>query len=406
MGTPWAAIGISGVVLTLFALFQQREKSVGLIAFAAVTLIILALTQGPRFFIDIPPVRTLFYSVIPLSCMGAYLISRLRPYPYLLWPLISILALGSVTSVASAYQLSHTVRTNSTLLPTEQYLAETLRQDPTPGGVLIDDYNRRSASWLILSGRPMFTRIAADLRTQMTEARQSSERNQLYLNQLDFEKIFSLGSNPISAALLDKQGVTFITGITGSSAGAFAYNPALIPYAQAGDITVFKHTHYELPVTGYQSPVTNWLLRASTLANDIGDTEDTFSHLPASLRASRVSEPILDHGATARTTTATSIPLAFNVGDYVEALWSQEGQKRPDIDVELLVSFAAPPTTSLTVATVAGTTYPLRSDGSPVRIPAREVPFDDHGLIILTIQNPEHSRVSLDLIALGLAQVP
>lgn len=373
MGAVWLMLGLAGMLL----LFRKIQAVPLLLA----STVLLVLTQGPRLGIDIPPVRTLFYLAVPLSITAAYFVMRLhkifnRPGRILLWLLVCG---ATYASTSQAFILSHAVRTNSTLTAEQATLIEYIKKNP--GAVLTDNYDRQSTSWLLLANQPTFSRLASDISRQMTEAVQSSSRRQLYYTQLDFEKIFSLGSLPEIVPLLSKYNIHYLIGIDGSSDIAFAHNPALTLVRRADDITLYK-TPPNLTLLGEESGVGSWLLKPSTLANDIGDDEDTFQHLPASLRATRLSGPLLKAGITYRRTTAPLIPLQFNVGDYVEALWDQDHNHYPDGALDLLVN------------------------NTVRRIEAGEAPIDEDGFITLYLPNPEATAFDIDLIALGLARVP
>lgn len=409
MGAVWFTLGLAGAILSLVAVSWRRHPASHVVAFSASSAILLALSQAPHFFIDIPPVRALFYIAVPFSITGAYFLTRaagvwrssLLPARVGSVALVITALVGSFSSTSAAYTLSHTVRTNATLLPEQLSLIDHVRSNAASGGVLIDDYNRRSASWLALAGQPMFTRIAADLAQIMAESRQSPQRHQLYLNQLDYEKIFSLGSQPSVVAVMAKHNISFVTGIETSSNDAFSQNPFLAESAAGKDIRLYKVVG-DAPPSGH----TTWLLRPTTLVNDIGDREDTFRHLPASVRAPRLSDPMVRPALTYRTTTARYIPLQFNVGDYVAVLWDQDRTGQPDVDVELLLIFADIPEQPLILRTATGATYEVPFDNSKVRLPAQEVPFDGAGFVTLTVENTTGQLVSLDMIALGLAHVP
>lgn len=392
MGPVWFGLGLIGLVL-----LARRQW-----AFAAGTGIILLLTQGPRLGIDIPPVRTLFYLAVPLSITAAYAVERasaaLGRWRY---ALLLIVAVAAVGSWRQAFTLSHIVRTNSTLTAEQLTLVDYVKDNG--GGALIDDYNRRSASWLLLSGQPTYVRLAADVSRQMSEARQSTARRQLYLKQLDFEKIFSLGSLPEVAELLAKYDLQYVTGIEGSSQAAFAANPALVERRRGGDIVLYG---VEAAFETESDAILDWLLEPTTLANDIGDDEDTFEHLPASLRATRLAKPRRLASTTFRETSAPFIPLQFNVGDYVSVWWDQDKNHYPDGALELLVRFARPPAQPLTVRAPGGQAEVLPADGLPIRFEVGHVPIDDRGFITFVIQNPSQQLVSLDIIGLGLAHVP
>jgi hypothetical protein len=419
LGTIWLLAGVIGLILLARQAISARPVSLQRLAFVATTGAILLLSQGPRFFFDIPPVRALLYGVVPLSITAAYCAGWVWNARRLLTAnvhrrlveitLLVVLTVSLASSVSSAYQLSHSIRTNSTLTAEGKELADQLASLPA-GGVLVDDYNRRSASWLILSGQPMFTRIAADLAQQMAEASQSPQRRELYLRQLDFEKIFSLGSRPEISDIMDRQNIRYLTGITFSSNDAFSRNPALTTMAEGGDIRLYcrrsacgqplKATSYELTSRA------RWLLRTSTLANDIGDREDTYEHLPASLRATRLSEPQSDGPRTFRTTTAPVIPLRFNVGDYVKVLWDKERTGRPDTSLELVVDTGATNANLLSIVTPTGKAYQFPPAGQAVKIDSHDAPWDEEGFVTLTINNPGQEALEIDLIALGLARTP
>lgn len=424
LGVVWFLAGLGGLILLLLKNRKRTAATPPVAAFILGALILLALSQGPRLGIDIPPVRALFFSIIPLSITAAYLIFRLINYikkiaspltrliSYLILIILVIFPAGMGT--AKAFTLSHTISINSTLTAGQLTLIDYLANQDT-GAVLIDDYNRRSASWLVLSGHPMFTRLAADLATQMDESRQSPERYNLYLKQLDFEKIFALASQPEINELMAKHHIRWLTGIEKTSNMGFQHNPALIEATRADDIILYETSGRQLarrsPVRpagglgeGGDPSLSPWLLRASTLTNDIGDQEDTFEHLPASLRSTRLSEPQFDGQRTYRTTTAPLIPLSFNIGDYVRVLWDKEKTGRPDTSLEL--SVRATSRQPLRIITPAGTKLPLPLDGTAVKIDARNVPFDDHGFITIIIDNPGQQPVAIDLIALGLARTP
>ena len=406
LGAVWFFTGLGGLILLLLKNRKRTAATMPVAAFTLGTLILLALSQGPRLGIDIPPVRALFFSIIPLSITAAYFVFRLINYiqkitspltrqtSYLILIVLVIFPAGMGT--AKAFTLSHTISINSTLTAGQLTLIDYLANQDT------GDYNRRSASWLVLSGHPMFTRLAANLATQMDESRQSSERYNLYLKQMDFEKIFALASQPGIEELMAKHNIRWLTSIEKTSHPGFQHNPALVETTRADDIILYKTV--ETLDTQQAPSLSPWLLRASTLANDIGDGEDTFEHLPASLRSTRLSEPQFDGELTYRTTTAPLIPISFNIGDYVRVLWDKEKTGRPDTSLEL--SVRATSREDLQIITPAGTRLPLPLDGTTVKIDARDVPFDDRGFITIIIDNPGQQPVAIDLIALGLARTP
>lgn len=420
MGVVWLVTGLAGLWLLGWLTITQRADTATM-SFLITTGILLLLPQGPRFGIDIPPVRALFYSVVPLSVTGAYLITKftdihsaarntfLRGSIRILVTVL-VVAMSSAT-VLKAYALSHELRTNSTLTAEQLHIIDYLRTiSPTDNAksrqgeaILIDDYNRRSASWLILSGKPVFARLAADLERQMQESAQSKNRYNVYLKQLDYEKIYALGSRTETRELLAKHAIRWITGISDSSATSLAHNPELTATSYGGDVTVYEWNKGRESKSA-QGTITPWLLKSTTLANDIGDQEDTFEHLPASLRATRLSDPIIKEYKTLRESTAPLIPLQFNVGDYIQVLWDKNNIGRPDIALELYLEFSQVPP-DITVVTPTGVRTPVISH-TPLRLDSRDVPFDTRGFITLTLHNPTEALIGIDLIALGLARTP
>lgn len=413
MGHIWLLVGVSGLLLILRKGLIERSREPLILTFGLSTIVLLLLSQGPRIFIDIPPVRALFYTALPLSISGAYFViilgKKISSLVEVSWRRSLILALiglvgasGWVTTV-QAFHLSHTVRTNSTLSTGQLLLSDYLQRQVGPGAVLTDDFNRRSSSWLALSGRSQFNRLAADLQRQMLEANQSETRYQLYLRQLDYEKIFSLGNNQIISDLLQKHSIRWLAGINEKSSDNFAFNPALTAETSDQDITLFTSRFPDV-ICATSSLSENdqiFMLRASTLVNDIGDQEDTFEHLPASLRVSRLTSPEIDGTCTYRTTTSPYITTSFNVGDYVSILWDKEKTGYPNTDVRFLVT-RKNPSDNLEVLTETGARYEFASGQNSVTIAAHDVPISNDGFIRLTLLNPYSAPISLDIIALGL----
>lgn len=411
LGYLWFFLGISGLAV-LIKHFDDTKSRSGQRLFVVSSFILLLLSQGPRLGIDIPPVRALLYMVIPLSIAATYFLFRAvhvikYHYPlqakYIHVALATIVIISCVTSSVAAFQLSHDVRTNSTLLPTHLALNTYLQAQPQSGAVLIDDYNRRSASWLLLSGKPMYTRIGADLATQMQEARQSKLRYQLYLNQLDYEKIFALASFPESTVLMAKHNIGWLTGITGRSALGFSYNPALVAQHTENDTTLYQAQ----PVPSTLSPeLGRWLQKPTTLANDIGDYEDTFEYLLASVRTSRLSEPQVVDGVTYRETTAPRTALRFNVGDYITTLADQDKNNELDGSAEVFLQLTQP-VAGLSLKTTHGQEIPLTASTRLLtRMSATDLPIESDGFITLYLENPNQHVIAIDLIALGLSSTP
>ena len=396
MGTIWFFAGLFGLVLLVAQTAIKRRMYPLQIIFCVMTLAIFALSQGPNLGIDIPPIRALFYIAVPFSILGAYFFWSIAGSKKSLLVITTLIVLiATVSSTQKAFgSISHSVRTNSTLTSDQQYVISLLAQDKSEFGILIDDYNKRSASWFVLSGHPMFTRISSDLQTQMNEAGQSAVRNNLYINQLDYEKIFALGSMPEIETLLAKHSIGYVTGIAGSSQFAFAHNSILQTASIADNATIFKIKNSG--ATCDSNSLCNFLLKPTTLANDIGDDEDTFEHLEASIRTPELSDPKAIKHTTYRETASPYIPFEFNVADYVQKIWPN------DSSLQFVIRFTTP-VSGLSLITTSGEKIRLDNAAQDiVTLTYEQAQIDDRGFITLTIDNPMHKTIGIDLIALGL----
>ncbi|MBI3255389.1 MAG: hypothetical protein HYZ63_00275, partial [Candidatus Andersenbacteria bacterium] len=235
----------------------------------------------------------------------------------------------------------------------------------------------------------------------MQESQQNAARHAMYLNQLDFEKIYSLGNWPGITPLLQKHNIAIVTGVTGTSYSVFASNPFLVETTWADNIQLFNvkpgknSGQGDLPLD-----TAAWLLKPSTLANDIGDDEDTQDFLPASLATTRLSKPNHHNGQTYRLTTSPIILLDFNMADYSAALWDQDGDGKTDTTSELFVKLAFP------AKNLAVGSTPLQSTLNTIRLSPSEMAINNKGHIVITLNNPMQEPVAIDMIALGVARVP
>ncbi|MDA1169303.1 MAG: hypothetical protein O3A36_03120 [bacterium] len=409
MGEFWLFSGIAGLILLTLEARKKNVHYTQVMIFLGATAALLILSQGPRFGIDIPPVRALFYLAVPLSITSAYLFGKLLyviEYAYKgkntriaqATCMVAIcIAVWASTSKSYA-SLNHAVRTNSTLTAEQLGLIELL-QEKEKGGILIDDYSRKSASWLVLANIPMFTRIGADLERQMTESSQSPLRNNLYLRQLDYEKIVELGSLPEISSLFAKNNIKYVTGIAGASYGAFAHNAALQEVATANDTTLFEIDDAQ---KSCMSEECNFLFRPSTLANDIGDELDAYEYLQASIRSPRLSEPKIQGTMTYRDVSSPIIPLSFNVGDYVRVLWDPENAGNLETPLTFML-WLTKPMQGLSLRTPSGTFIDLPYQKHiTVELPRDLVQINDKGFISFSLYNEEEKNIPIDLIALGI----
>jgi hypothetical protein len=403
LGLLFTLAALAAFIFLLSHLFRFPPRRHSLInTFLLSTALLLILSQAPRFGLDIPPVRALLYAPLPLSATIALALSFITH-----WRLTNILLLSlfllstALPSLTSAFQLSHSHPNNSTLTPGQLTLINYIKhQSPEPqAAILIDDTNRRASAWLALTGQPTFTRLT-DLSRQTAEASQSELRRQLHLNQLDYTKIYDLGNNPLILELLRKHNIRWLLGVDSASTANFLHNPHLKIVASADGLTLFEVEKSTAP-----SAVTPWLLRTSTLANNIGDEEDTFLHLPASLSATRLSTAETDGHKTWRRTTAPLFSLNFNIATYTLPLLDQEKTTYPDTSLQFSLNSTEPTSTPLWLETPTGHQH-LLLPNTPLQLKAQELPLDDQGFITLVIHNPSSQVLFIEEFALGLNPVP
>ncbi len=410
LGPLFIAMGIAGGLLLIQHAWRRHPHYLEAAAFVGGTIVLLALSQGPRIFIDIPPVRALLYAITPLAIMAGYFIAKtievINPRQsasrlVIAVAALAIVGLGALNNINRALgSVSPAVRTNSTLTAGLQDLTA-YANTHIGGSILADAYNRQSSLWLMLGDHPVFSRLGADGSRQMNEAGQSPLRQNLYFNQLDFEKIFALGNWPGVIQLVTKHDIAFVTGITGTSASGFAHNPAFKFVRWADDVALFEIKDTSGAVRLNDTDL--WLLKPTTLANDIGDDDDDLAYMGASLQAARLSTPKFDGAQTYRVTHAPAFTLHFNIHDYVNVLWDKDKNNKPDTALELLVRFAYPPQHTALVS-ADGTTTPART--ASIRLEANQYIISPDGSIDIPFTNPTAEPVAIDMIALGLARIP
>jgi hypothetical protein len=128
-------------------------------------------------------------------------------------------------------------------------------------------------------------------------------------------------------------------------------------------------------------------------------------HLPASIRATRLSDAQTTNNVTYRTSTAPLIPLSFNVNDYVVALWDQDEDGYADVPLQLSIKTYAG-SGSLTVRYGNQQTQSVPTDGTPVTLSSQTINFTRSKYVVITVENPSQQPLNIDLIALGLSRAP
>lgn len=352
LGTPFTLLGIAGAIVAVVHLRRQSlEWRWSLFLLWGALLILLS--QGPRWFLDIPSARTLFYAITPIAVTAALAAATAGEQIRALWPrsapfLLPIgfaLLLGPVAGAqlnaslqgldfvtpGTATFTNHAHHRNSTLTPATRELLSTLAEHPSCGtsipcedSVLVDAWGRRRLTWALLSPRPVLTRIGGDLAISAREASQSPQRKKQYEALLDFEKIFALGNLSVIQQLLERHGISYIGSATRSSHDVFAHNPFLEPLLSNADVTLYRVKKSGRSNASSEDSDASFLLSPTTLANDVGDTEDVHPHAQISLAATQLSEPFMEQGRTVREIVGGTAVLHLNVGTYLPERWSRD----------------------------------------------------------------------------------
>lgn len=404
LGIPFAYLSVGGLLIVLVRLVRRELEwrwSLLLLWIA----IIFALSQGARYFIDIPSARTLFYLAVPLSLVAAAGVASALETVRRTWPraaplLLPVMLALTIAPTAGAslnhglQNIDHTLQTNATLTPaTLEFLAFLNARPPDcaapyttcPDAVLVDDWNLRRATWALLSPYRMVTRVGADLAVIAREAKQSAQRQKQYENLLDFEHIFALGNSPEILSLLAHHGIAYVVGAKGLSDDVFAHNAALERVYENGEVVLYAPKSSEFPVEGSR------FRERFALANDIGDAEDTFARLPLSLLAPQISVPLEDHGISVRNVESLVSRIGLNVGAYVPERWDADGDRIVDHGVTLtleVIGNGARGRLTRGTRVFARFALPAHGERTTIRadIPKSELPIDEQGLAFLTLR--------------------
>lgn len=411
--------GLAGLLATYF--FKKERKNILRVLLATFCFVFLLLGQGANLFVDIPSARTLFYACLPLSIFAGLFLAEIiafktkiadSPSFTIHQPLIIIIAITIAIATqanSTSQQLTatnHATRVNATLTPETQEMLTFLKQTANPDkkeNFLIDDWNRRRLTWGILSPFNMVTRIGGDFGLIGQESGQSPLRKRLYETGLDYEKIFMLGNNPIVANLLEKQNIKLIGTAPDASADTFKYNPYLIS----------RYTNTETTIFSFQAPSPNtakdseadFLLLPSTIANELGDSEDTKAYSAVSITATRISDPLSRDDRALREIQSVDGKIHLNVGNYVKPLWDPKGSGTIDLPLKLLLRYqnnGAEIIIKFKNSEVANiiTTKDNKYTDQAVIIPPKTLDYNDKGFINLDL-NIKHGPFVLDLIAIG-----
>lgn len=418
LGPSFLLFGLTGIVVTV--VHARRSPAYPAVAILAVwTVTVLVLGQGPRFFVDIPSARTLFYAAVPLAVFCGLFLARTvsgvaalfpRGFPVLL-PILLMLALAPLAQTAAREltAVTHNTRVNTTVTEDTRVLLNDLRARTPhmPGAILVDDWNRRRLTWAILSPYPMLTRVGGDLRVIAEESRQSPLRQQLYDAHLDFEKIFMLGNSPIIAPLLEKHRIALVGSSRGTTADVFAQNPLFRVALETPESVIYEQVPENPPATAkVDDPLAFFLLAPTTLANDVGDREDVLPHTAVSLFSTALSEPATRDGTSVRTIKSRESVIRVNVATYVRPRWDAQDAKVISFPTRLVLRAARSSARGKIVVaerTVGDFALPQGKGFSDivVDIPAQTLRINNKGFVELAVVTTA-GELTLDLVALGI----
>ncbi len=427
LGPSLIFFGILGVVFA-FRDNSRRRMPRTVLALATWIATIGILGQGPRFFLDIPSARTLFYATTPLAVCAAYAVIRAvraaqtrfpaaNPALMLFILSVSILPFGQAAA-AQLRAVANDTRVNATVTPATLALLDFLRtyhtQDLQNDGtapnnspaLLSDDWNRRRLTWAILSPYRMLSRVGGDLRVIADEARQSPTRAALYDAHLDYEKIFMAGNLPLILPLMQSHDITLLATTNGVTDDVFRANPLLEEVFRTEEATIYARRRTPFPDATAPDSTDNFFRARTTLVNDVGDAEDVLSHTAISLASTRISGPLVRAGRTVRTTTAVELTLRVNVGSFIRPLWDPDRNNVIDVPLELFLRARGEraPIAVRAGSTILGTLTLSGSEkftDTTIKIPAHVLQIDDRGIATITLDTEDH-EVTLDRIAIGL----
>lgn len=426
LGVPFFLLGAVGSFIAVVSMLRRELEWRWVLLLLWVGLL-LALSQGARWVIDIPSARTLFYVATPLAALAALAAFSAVERIAALWPrakhllvpvaLSLLLAPTAGASLNTRLQnIDHGLQTNSTLTRPTLELIEWLSKNPPrceskaaapcADAILVDDWNQRRTTWALLSSYRMLTRVGSDLAVIAREAGQSDQRRTQYEALLDFEKIYSLGNSPVISPLLERHGIALLVGVNNLSRDVFANNPALKIVYQNEEVTVFAQRREQ--TQGQHANATaaediQHLLDRTTLANDVGDAEDVFARLPVSVLAPQISAAQQTPEMTFREIQSAVSSIGLNVGSYVPNLWDANGDRVLDAPVELMIRAVGNGALGrITRGNTVFLKFALPADEKThvlrARIPKGALPIDEQGLAFVALRL-DKGPLRVDLVA-------
>lgn len=410
-GVTFFLLGLSGLI-TVYC-FSENRKNISRILLATFALVFLLLSQGANLFVDIPSARTLFYACIPLAIFAGIFLAeiiaigknKIGRSSFIILAITIAISTHANATIQQLAATNHSTRVNASLTSDTLDMLAFLKNFPADKktNFLVDDWNRRRLTWGILSPLNMVARIGGDFGVIGKESGQSALRKRLYDTGLDYEKIFMLGNNPIVANLLEKHNIKLIGTAADASADTFKYNPYLSSVYTNTETTIYA---FQPPPAGTpKDSEADFLLRPGTIANELGDSEDTQAYSAVSVNATRLTDPIYRNDRTLREIQSADGTIRLNVGTYVGPLWDPTNTGKINLPLKLLIRLQENGVTALLysngqeVANLETEKNNKYSDKAFI-IPAGTLSYNNKGFIELKLVI-KHGPLVLDLVAVG-----
>jgi hypothetical protein len=206
--------------------------------------------------------------------------------------------------------------------------------------------------------------------------------------------------------LLEKQNIKLIGSATDASADTFKYNPYLTPVFTNTETTIYA---FQPPAPGTaKDNEADFLLLPTTIANDLGDAEDTQAYSAISINATRISDPIFRDSRTLREIQSVDGTIRLNVGNYVAPVWHKDNANNISTPLKLLMRLqnnGAETTIKFNDKEITTFNTPKDEKFSDVAInlPGGTLNYNNKGFVNLTL-TIKHGPLVADLIAIGPAK--
>jgi len=244
-------ISLIGVFFLVRMLIHDPGERINYVFLLIWSALILFLSQGPRFYIDVDPTRALYYIAVPIGILCALAIHKIIEYP----PSITsraVLVIALAVTIFTAQNTDYVIKMEDTIAkPPETYSQMTdeiyrlinwfENNTPSDSVVLIDYYGQRNLEGLRIT-RTILLRYAGWrinlFKKRMMQA--AGKRKEMYANNLEIYEVFKDPTSRLNSAFLEKYNISYICTVKGKSSPLFENIPLLEPVAETSNIIVYK----------------------------------------------------------------------------------------------------------------------------------------------------------------------